>query len=87
MLKIMKFYADWCQPCRMMSPIVENVVSSMSDTVELENIDIDVRGDEASRMGVSAVPTLVFVKDGVVAGALVGMHKEQAIVDLINKLK
>jgi len=70
----------------MMAPIVEKVCSSYDD-VELEEVDIDERSDEAAKLGVSAVPTLVFEKDGKVVGALVGLHREDIVREKIEALR
>lgn len=85
-LLIKKFSATWCAPCRMLAPIVERVVAGMDD-VTLEEIDIDEQGDQAAKMGISSVPTLVFVKDGRVVGALVGLHQEHVVREKIEQYR
>ena len=86
MLTVMKFEASWCAPCRSLAPVFKKVAASMAD-VKFETIDIDENPALAQQMNVSAVPTMTFVKDGKVVDVLVGLHKEQTIVDTINKWK
>ena len=85
-LTVIKFEASWCAPCRALAPILKKVASSMSD-VTFETIDIDNHPALAQQMKISAVPTVVFVKDGQVVDTLVGLHREQVILDTINKWK
>ena len=85
-LTVIKFEATWCGPCRALSPVFKKVASSNPD-VTFETIDVDENPDLAQQMKVGAVPTLVFVKGGSVVDVLVGLQKEQLIVDTINKWK
>lgn len=85
-LRVVKFEAEWCAPCRMLKPVFEKVKAANPD-VEFETVDIDNNPEKAQAMSVSAVPTIAFVKDGAVVDALIGLQKEQVILDTINKWK
>ena len=85
-MKCLLFKAVWCAPCKTMAPIVERVVASMDD-VTLEEIDIDEQGDQAAKLGISSVPTLVFFKDGKIVGALVGLHQERVVREKIEQMR
>jgi len=68
-----------------MAPIVEKVAADLG--LEVEEVDIDDRGDVAAKYGVSAVPTLVFERDGKIVGALVGLHQEHILREKLDNLK
>ena len=86
MLKVIKFSADWCGPCRALKPVWEKIVSGTKD-VEFEAINIDVDSEKATQFKIQAIPTLVFLKDGVEVDRMLGLVKEKEILDTINKLK
>lgn len=85
-LKVLKFEASWCGPCQMLKPVMEKIKASTPD-VEFQTIDIEEEPELAASMSVRAVPTLAFVKDGKLVDVIVGLQKEQFIVDTINKWK
>lgn len=86
MLKVIKFSAVWCAPCKMLTPIFDTVAASTED-VEFEHVDIDEESERASAAGIRSVPTLVFEKDGVVKETLVGLVNEQTIRNKIEELR
>lgn len=73
-MRVLKFYADWCQPCKMLSKTLEDVETD----VEFEDIDIDEQMDLAKQYGVRGVPTMVMLNDGVEVKRVSGyMSKEK----------
>jgi thioredoxin 1 len=86
MLKLIKFSAEWCAPCRMLEPIFAKVESTVTD-VSFETVDIDENPMRAQQMGVAAVPTIIIEKDGKVVDSLVGLQREAAILNAISKWK
>ena len=85
-LKVMKFSAIWCPPCKALQPIWEKLVDEMHD-VEFEAIDIDKEPKITKQYGVSAVPTIVFVKNGSAVESMVGLHRYDDIKAKIEELK
>ena len=85
-LKVLKFEAGWCGPCVALKPVMERIKARAPD-VEFQTVDIEEEPELAASMSVRAVPTLVFVKDGAIVDVIVGLQKEQVIVDRINKWK
>lgn len=84
-LEVIKFSADWCQPCKTLLPIFDKIAADTSG-VTFSVIDIDQGSEMVASMKISAVPTIVFVKDGSEADRLVGVHKESTIRNKINAL-
>ena len=78
-MKVLKFYADWCQPCKMVSVIIEGAKDKIA--VPVEEINIDENNDIAKKYGIRGVPTLVMVDDeGVEVKRQVGMVTEGTLL-------
>ncbi len=69
---VVDFYADWCGPCRMMTPVVEQLAGEYAGKVTIGKLDVDVNQDIAIRYGVMGIPTLGFFRDGKLVDRLVG---------------
>lgn len=80
---VIDFYTDWCGPCKMLAPVLDEVAAEIGDTAKVLKVDAAAEQALAQKYGVTAVPTLVFMKDG--------EEKERGGVmakdDIINKLK
>ncbi|MFI0426575.1 MAG: thioredoxin [Flavobacterium sp.] len=63
-LVLVDFYADWCGPCKMMSPILQEVKTTLQDTVKIIKINVDQHQDLAAHFMVRGVPTLMLFKSG-----------------------
>jgi thioredoxin 1 len=61
---LIDFYADWCQPCKMMPPILKEVRSQMGESVRVLKIDVDRNPQLANALGIQGVPTLMIFKQG-----------------------
>lgn len=81
---IVKFYATWCGPCRMMNPILDKV--AQRDDVKLIAIDIEQFPDLTAEYGIASVPALIFCKDGVICNTEVGTMNEQMINNHLDSL-
>ncbi len=75
-LVVVDFYAEWCMPCRMLSPILEEL-SEEIDELKVVKVDTDENQELAERFGIMSIPTLVFVKDGKIVDTLVGMRPKE----------
>ena len=79
---LVDFYADWCGPCKMLSPVVEQVAEE-SDAYRVCKINVDQAADIAARYGIMSIPTLIVFKDGEAVKRTVGVQSKQAIADLL----
>ena len=69
---VVDFYADWCGPCRMMTPVVEQLAGEYAGKVTIGKLDVDVNQDIAIRYGVMGIPTLGLFRGGKLVDRLVG---------------
>lgn len=79
---LVDFYADWCGPCKMIAPIVEEIANA-SDDYQVCKLNVDDAQDIAARYGVMSIPTLIVFKNGEVAQKTVGVQSKQAILNML----
>ncbi|MBQ3195679.1 MAG: thioredoxin [Clostridia bacterium] len=82
-LALVDFYADWCGPCKMMAPVVEEIAAERAD-VTVGKINVDESGELALKYGVVSIPTLVVFKDGVEADRVVGFRPKEQITEKLK---
>lgn len=70
---VVDFWAPWCQPCRMIAPVLENLAAEYADKVTIAKVDTDKNPEWAMKYGVQGIPTLLFIKDGLVKDTIVGV--------------
>lgn len=80
---LIDFYADWCGPCRMLSPIVEEIKKERSD-VKVIKINVDENPQLAGSYGVRSIPTLVYIKDGKLVNQMIGVRPKKDILNMIQ---
>ena len=79
---LLDFWASWCGPCRMVSPIVDEIANERSD-IKVCKVNVDEQPELASAFGVMSIPTLVVMKDGKVTNQAVGAMPKQRILALL----
>lgn len=82
-ITIVDFWADWCGPCRMIAPILEELDREVAD-VTVMKVNVDQEPALADRFGINAIPTLIFFKDGQLVKQKTGLYPRDAL-DLIIK--
>lgn len=80
---LVDFYADWCGPCKMLSPVVEQIAEE-SDAYRVCKVNVDEAMDIAAEYGVVSIPTLVVFKNGEASARTVGVQPKQAILQMLN---
>jgi thioredoxin 1 len=83
-LVIVDFWATWCGPCRMLSPLLDEVEAEMEDQVEVVKVNVDDADEIAMRYRIMSIPTLLFFKNGQIVDKTVGAMPKNALVDKIN---
>jgi thioredoxin 1 len=81
---ITDFWATWCGPCRMQSPVVEQV-SEKLDSVKFNKMDVDENPETARELGIMAIPTLIVKKDGEIVERLTGFTPAHQLEEILAK--
>jgi thioredoxin 1 len=77
---LIDFWADWCVPCHMVSPVVEEIAQDHTDALQVGKLNIDENPDTPRRYGVLSIPTLIVFKDGQEKARVVGARGKDAIL-------
>ncbi|WP_342676004.1 thioredoxin family protein [Methanofollis sp. UBA420] len=80
------FFATWCGPCKMQTPILEDLKVKMGDLVEIRTIDVDQNMEEAMKYQIRVVPTLIIEKDGIVLQKIEGVTRADVLEDILKPL-
>jgi len=83
---IVDFWAEWCGPCRMISPIIEEISVEYGDKALVVKCDVDGSPGVAARFGIRNIPTILFFKNGKIADKQVGAVPKNAFVTKLNAL-
>ncbi|MBI5823414.1 MAG: thioredoxin [Chloroflexi bacterium] len=83
---IVDFWAPWCQPCRMIAPVLENLAAEYADKVTVAKVNTDENHEWAMKYGVQGIPTLLFIKDGQVKDTIVGVVAASVIKSKMDGL-
>lgn len=83
---LIDFYADWCGPCRLQSPKLEELKKKMGDAIEIRKVDVDQHMDIADRYGITVVPTLIIEKNGKEIRRLEGLTDAGTLETILRPL-
>ena len=81
---LVDFWAPWCGPCKMIAPILEEIVGEFADKVTIGKLNIDENTAVPGKFGIRGIPTLLLFKDGAVAATKVGALSKGQLVDFLN---
>ncbi len=83
---LVDFFADWCGPCQMLVPILEQLSEDMQGKVEIVKVDIDESQDLAQEFGVTSIPTLIIYNSGEVVDRMTGFQSKDALAAKLSSL-
>lgn len=81
---LLDFWASWCGPCRMLSPVVD-AVAEENPQIKVGKVNTDEEGELAAKFGIMSIPTLLFFKEGKLIDSTVGVQSKAAIEKLISE--
>lgn len=83
---VLDFWAEWCGPCRMVSPIIDELASEYEGRVTIGKVDVDSNNDVVGLFGIRNIPTVLFFKDGKLVDKQVGVTQKSVFVTKIDAL-
>lgn len=85
-LVLIDFFATWCGPCKMLSPIITEISKEYSESVKVCKVNIDENQDLALKYNIMSIPTLIFFKNGEVIKSKIGFCSKSELKNIINEL-
>lgn len=83
-LTLVDLWADWCGPCKAMSPTLEELSEDLKDKVAFVKVDVEANPDTAALYEVRSIPTLLLFKDGLIVGKMVGSNTKDKVAEFIE---
>ena len=81
---VVDFWAEWCGPCRMIGPVIEELAGEYEGKVLVGKVDVDENAELSQQFGVRSIPTILILKDGEVVDKHVGVTTKQALIEKIE---
>lgn len=83
-VSVVDFWAEWCGPCRMIAPVIEELAQEYDGRAVIGKVDVDSNPEVSFKYGVRSIPTILIIKDGEVVDKHVGVATKNALADKIN---
>ena len=83
---LVDFWAEWCGPCKMLSPVLDELASEMGERVKIAKVNVDENQQLAVQYGIKSIPLLYFFKDGQVKDKVVGLVPKDTLAQKLNAL-
>lgn len=80
---LIDFWANWCGPCRMMSPVIDKIAEEMGDKVKVCKVNVDENHELAEKYEIMTIPAFIIVKNGAETGRTIGVQPKEDILKLI----
>ena len=82
---LVDFWAEWCGPCKMIGPILEELAAEMSEKIKIAKVDVDSNSQTAVNYAIRSIPTLIIFKDGAVVAQHIGAASKSQLESFINQ--
>lgn len=83
---LIDFWAEWCGPCKMLTPVIEELAAEYGETVKIAKVNVDQQPSLAARYGIRSIPTIIIFKGGEIAEQMVGMQAKEALKAKLDSL-
>ena len=81
---IVDFYAEWCGPCKMMSPVIDEIAEELGDKVKVGKVNSDENMNLLERYGIMSIPTIIIFENGTAVKTFVGVTDKNKIIESLN---
>jgi thioredoxin 1 len=82
---LVDFWAEWCGPCKMIAPLLNEAADDYADTLAIVKLNVDESPNTAQKFGIRSIPTLILFKEGVVEAQQVGMLSKEQLIKLLDE--
>ena len=83
---VLDFWATWCGPCKMLSPVLDELAAEYSDRARFCKVNVDDEPELSARFGIASIPTLIFFKNGEILKKTVGYHEKDELEEMLKEL-
>ncbi len=83
---LVDFWAEWCGPCKLIAPLLDEIAKEKGDTIKVAKVDVDENQSLSARYNIRAIPTLLFFKDGQLRDQVTGMTSKKDLLGRIEAL-
>ena len=83
---LIDFWAEWCPPCKMLTPVIEELAGEFQGRVKFAKVDIDAQREVAAKFGISSIPTLLVFKDGQLAAKFIGRQSKVELKKALEEI-
>jgi len=83
---LVDFYADWCGPCRMIAPIIEEIAGEMNGKIQVAKLDIESAQNTTAKYNVTSIPTIIIYNAGEEVNRIVGVRDKDSLIETINEV-
>ena len=83
---LIDFWAEWCGPCKMLTPVLEELAAAYGETVKIAKVNVDQQPNLAARYGIRSIPTIIIFRGGEIVEQLVGMQAKEALKAKLDSL-
>jgi len=82
---LVDFWAPWCGPCQMLTPIIEEISTELKDKIKVVKVNVDEAQEVSSKYNITGIPTVILFKAGQVVDTIIGFRQKQDYINAINK--
>ena len=83
---LIDFWAEWCGPCKMLTPVIEELAVEYGETVKIAKVNVDQQPNLAARYGIRSIPTIIIFRGGEIAEQMVGMQAKETLKAKLDSL-
>ena len=81
---LVDFWASWCAPCMMLSPVIAEIAEEMNGSVAVGKVNVDEEQELSMQYGISSIPTLLVFRNGEIVNAAVGLRSKENIIEMLK---